>query len=233
MNAIFETIESLTGLGKKDISLYGMWALLAVFVLGYGQDYIFAFLGLAYPIFASFIAMETNSKDDDRQWLTYWVVFGVVRQCETYFSIFTTFIPFYIFFRLGFYIWLYHPSTMGASWFYRNILQSWSQEYADAMKKVRGVIEGIEDQIVDVKDQVDQLVNDDEQENDTDKSQPDDEAFNEDIIQRPEESEPEVHGTAEEEVFDEQADEEIVEEVGGEPPEEQEVEEYDEDYMLG
>ena len=61
-------------------------------------------LGLAYPIFASFVAMETKDKDDDRLWLTYWVVFGVVRQAETYFSWLYTFIPFYIFFRLGFYI---------------------------------------------------------------------------------------------------------------------------------
>lgn len=33
-------------------------------------------IGVGYPLFKSIIALESPSKDDDKQWLTYWIVYG-------------------------------------------------------------------------------------------------------------------------------------------------------------
>lgn len=40
-------------------------------------------------------AIESNSKDDDTQWLTYWVVYGVFSIVEAFSDIFLSWFPFY------------------------------------------------------------------------------------------------------------------------------------------
>ncbi|OQS06983.1 hypothetical protein THRCLA_00996 [Thraustotheca clavata] len=39
-------------------------------------------VGVLYPAYASFKALETPSTDDDKQWLTYWVVFSITSSAE-------------------------------------------------------------------------------------------------------------------------------------------------------
>ena len=45
-------------------------------MLGIGQTYIVNVIGVAYPAFMSFLALESDGLDDDKMWLTYWVCFG-------------------------------------------------------------------------------------------------------------------------------------------------------------
>ena len=47
-----------------------------------------------YPVYASFKAIRTNSKDDDTQWLTYWVIYALVSVIESV-GIITALIPYY------------------------------------------------------------------------------------------------------------------------------------------
>ena len=45
-------------------------------MLGVGQVYITTAIGVLYPAFMSFVALETEDIEDDKLWLTYWVVYG-------------------------------------------------------------------------------------------------------------------------------------------------------------
>jgi hypothetical protein len=45
-------------------------------MLGVGESYIVNILGVVYPCFQSFLALDSQGLDDDKQWLTYWVCFG-------------------------------------------------------------------------------------------------------------------------------------------------------------
>lgn len=40
-------------------------------------------LGVLYPAYASFKALESPQLNDDKQWLTYWVVYACTTSLET------------------------------------------------------------------------------------------------------------------------------------------------------
>ena len=61
---------------KPQIVNYAMYGGVALVMLGVGQVYITTMIGVLYPAFMSFLALETDDKEDDKLWLTYWVVFG-------------------------------------------------------------------------------------------------------------------------------------------------------------
>ena len=109
-----EQVAALTGLTPAQISKYGLGLGIVLVMLGIGSTYITTLLGVAYPVFMSFLALQSSGKDDDKQWLTYWVVFGLFNLLDQFAGFILTFIPFYFFLKLCFLVWLFHPATLGA-----------------------------------------------------------------------------------------------------------------------
>ena len=73
------------------------------------------FIGTLYPAYQSFKALEDPGADDDKQWLTYWVVHSFFRFGE-YFTdpVLSSAIPFYYSIKLLFLAWLMLPQYRGA-----------------------------------------------------------------------------------------------------------------------
>jgi len=109
-----KSIEEKTKVRPAHIAL-GVVALLVLFVLfGVGQNALCNLIGFAYPVYASFKAVKTDDKADDKQWLTYWIVFGFFGLIESFTDFFLYWIPFYFLAKMAFLIWLYYPETKGA-----------------------------------------------------------------------------------------------------------------------
>ncbi len=88
-----------------------------VILLGFGS-FIIDLIGFVYPLYCSIRAIESDDKDDDVQWLTYWLIFGAFKLFEAITDFLISFIPFYFIIKVLFLIWCYYPSTLGAKKIY-------------------------------------------------------------------------------------------------------------------
>ena len=103
-------------------------------MFGVGQVYITTLIGVLYPAFASFCALESNDKADDKTWLTYWVVYGLFELVDHFGSIILGIIPFYFFLKLLFLVYLFHPNTLGAVYVYDKFLRNIILAYHDKIE---------------------------------------------------------------------------------------------------
>ncbi|KAJ2778145.1 hypothetical protein H4R18_004783 [Coemansia javaensis] len=113
-----QAFQARTGVHK----VYGaagvvVTALLLVF-LNIGAPLLVNLTGFGYAAYASMAAIESPGKEDDAQWLTYWVVFGLFNVAEYFTGFLLYWIPFYYPIKLGFLIWLMLPASRGAERLY-------------------------------------------------------------------------------------------------------------------
>ncbi|KAM3437463.1 hypothetical protein MY1884_002189 [Beauveria asiatica] len=101
------------------IGVGALYFFLIIFNLG-GQ-LLTNFAGFVIPGYYSLAALFTDTKDDDTQWLTYWVVFAFFSVVESFFNIVYWF-PFYFVFKFVFLLWLSLPMFRGAEIIFRSFL---------------------------------------------------------------------------------------------------------------
>ncbi|KAB2627018.1 HVA22-like protein a [Pyrus ussuriensis x Pyrus communis] len=69
-------------------------------------------VSIVYPLYASIRALETMSNiSDDRQWLTYWILYSMITTFELTFS------------KLIMYFWLVCPRFSGSTYIYQNYVR--------------------------------------------------------------------------------------------------------------
>jgi receptor expression-enhancing protein 5/6 len=96
---------------------YVLGALLAavLFVwIGFLERLITNLVGTIYPAFWTIKSIESRS-DDDKHWLTYWVVFACFTIIDMFSGFILKFIPFYFFLKIIFLIWLFMPNSQGCN----------------------------------------------------------------------------------------------------------------------
>lgn len=116
-------VETKTGVNRLYL-FAGCAALLALYlVVGYASGFIVSLLGFLYPAYASVKAIESTQKDDDTQWLTYWVVYSAFSILEFFSDIFLSWFPLYFLFKCAFLGWCMAPfSWNGAEFIYHRFI---------------------------------------------------------------------------------------------------------------
>ena len=116
-------------------------ALVILFTLG--GTILTTIITVVYPAVQSIKALETKGNDeDDKTWLTYWVVFGIFTLLDEFGGIVLSFIPFYYYVKLGFFVWMMAPQTRGAETFYRTVLRPILVANKDKIERVIAEVKG-------------------------------------------------------------------------------------------
>ena len=111
-------------------------------VFGIGSSLLTTLIGVAYPAFMSFVALESDGEDDDKQWLTYWVVFGVFSILDQFAGIILALIPFYYVLKVALLIWMFHPASHGAITLYNNFILPLFKQYEKDIDKLDARLQG-------------------------------------------------------------------------------------------
>jgi len=104
---------------------------------------VMTFITVLYPAVHSIRAIESKEEDDDKVWLTYWMVFGVLNVAETFFGFVFWIIPYWGWIRLGLFVWLLLPQFRGSKVIYdsavkplmeknKELIQSWVNKAKEA-----------------------------------------------------------------------------------------------------
>lgn len=95
---------------------------LLLLLLG-GGHFVIDLVAYLYPAYASVKAIETNTKDDDTQWLTYWLVFSLFKLVEGIAEPLVQLIPFYFVGKVAFLTWCFYPGVDGAKVIYSSFIK--------------------------------------------------------------------------------------------------------------
>ncbi|KAG0234768.1 ER membrane protein DP1/Yop1 [Actinomortierella wolfii] len=116
-------LEVATGVPKTYFAL-GLGSFIGLMIFFNFAGQLFSnLLGFVYPAYRSFKALETPEKEDDKQWLTYWTVYGFVSILESFTDILLYWFPFYFFLKTIFLLWLMIPQFNGAVTVYNRFLR--------------------------------------------------------------------------------------------------------------
>merc|ERR1712230_117531 len=139
---VMQTLQEKTGVKKLYIAA-GAAVFVTIFILvGFGPSLLCNFVGFVYPAYASFKALESNNVNDDRLWLTYWVIYSCFCLVEGFLEFILFWVPFYSPIKLGFLFYLFLPQTKGAMTLYEKFLRP-------ALKPYVSIIDGAAGSVVD------------------------------------------------------------------------------------
>jgi len=85
-----------------------------------------------YPGLLSIRAIESPEKNDDKVWLTYWIVFGFLHVVETFLGFVLYFVPYYSWLRVAFFVYLIQFN--GAETLYTTVLKDLLAKNKDLIK---------------------------------------------------------------------------------------------------
>lgn len=98
-----------------------------------GQNATSNMIGFVFPTYFAIKALRTSGKDDDTQWLTYFVTYSFFTCIESVTDVFVSWIPLYYVVKTLFLIWLQHPSTRGAELMFNKAINPGMDKVAEVL----------------------------------------------------------------------------------------------------
>ena len=127
-------ISQKTGVNGKIISSILIICSIFCFINIFSK-YITCIVGVVLPAYWSIKAIESPQYDDDKQWLTYWAIYGLFTLLDQFANIILRIFPFYFIFKIIFLIWCFMPNTMGALFIYNKFIGPYFKKYEEQIDK--------------------------------------------------------------------------------------------------
>lgn len=135
MKEKLKDLEKKFGYNKVYIFFLFLIVLSTILYLLGGAKLVTDLVSFVYPAYMSFKAIDSGNVTVDTQWLTYWVVFAFISIFEGACGFLINWIPMYFFGKVAFFVWLYHPSFLGAGVIYTSILRPVIIPYLNAAQE--------------------------------------------------------------------------------------------------
>jgi len=75
----------------------------------FGATILTLAITVLYPAAKSIQALETEHTEDDKEWLTYWIIFGIFTLLDDFAGFILNMIPYFFWLRLAFFVYLFAP----------------------------------------------------------------------------------------------------------------------------
>ena len=114
-----------------------------IILVCFGASILTVVITVVYPAVQSIKALETTDRDDDdKTWLTYWIIFGIFTLLDEFGWFILNFIPLYFWLRILFFVFLMAPQTRGAETIYRTFVKPILIQHKDKIQKFIEEIKG-------------------------------------------------------------------------------------------
>jgi receptor expression-enhancing protein 5/6 len=123
-------IQEMTGIK----GIFVIWGLIIVIFFVYFNIFdsiITNLVGTLYPAFWTIKSLEKKSTEEQKKWLTYWVVFGSFIIVDMGSPVIMKFIPFYFLIKILFLMWLFMPGSNGCTIVYYLVVKKIFKYYED------------------------------------------------------------------------------------------------------
>eukprot|EP00448_Togula_jolla_P023111 CAMPEP_0170589748 /NCGR_PEP_ID=MMETSP0224-20130122/11507_1 /TAXON_ID=285029 /ORGANISM="Togula jolla, Strain CCCM 725" /LENGTH=177 /DNA_ID=CAMNT_0010913509 /DNA_START=74 /DNA_END=607 /DNA_ORIENTATION=+ len=118
VNSQLDSVAKKAGTQKMFVVL-GLAGVLLIFVLMCPQTFMLDLVGTGFPVFAGLQMLAADKFTDAPFWTTYWIIFASFKVLMGPLDFVLSFVPFYsslsYLLKLGFFVWLWFPSTQGAT----------------------------------------------------------------------------------------------------------------------
>lgn len=144
-------IEEKTGVPRLYV-VGGAGIVLFLGMLGaFGGSPVSNLVGFVYPTYKSYKALQSEKKEDDTQWLTYWVVYSFFIVVEGFTDLLISWIPFYYLAKIAFLCFCMSSKTKGSTYIFENFIEPFLDK---ASKNVDELEEDIKDAVEDFAEDV-------------------------------------------------------------------------------
>ncbi len=131
-----DIIEEKTHVNVEYFAIGLALVLAALLFSGFKAKMVANSIGFLYPVYATVVAIESTNKEDDTQWLTYWVVFALFSTIENFTSIILYWLPFFYPLKVTVLLWCMSPKYNGATIVYENIIRPHFLKHQSAIDQV-------------------------------------------------------------------------------------------------
>ncbi|KAH6569748.1 hypothetical protein BASA62_004670 [Batrachochytrium salamandrivorans] len=115
-----------------------IWAILVIKNIQGGP--LTDIVGFSYPAYASIKAVEIGDKIKYTHWISYWIMFGLLKVVENFHMAVLHMFPFYFFFKVVLLSWSMSQYTMGAYVVYHLTIKHWVPYLDKTIGFILGVV---------------------------------------------------------------------------------------------
>ncbi|KRX94718.1 Receptor expression-enhancing protein 5 [Trichinella pseudospiralis] len=120
---IFAKIEQKSGQSRHQVAVILAIVICVLLIVSPSAGLLCNWICFGYPAMKTLMEMQANENVNQKQWMFYWVIFGMFRIVDYFAECISFIIPIYWLLKCIFFVWLFMPSCLGAQTLYEKFFQ--------------------------------------------------------------------------------------------------------------